>query len=74
MISFIVIAVNLSTKEQGQLPVHVTPSPRYPALQAQVKLPSVSVHVAMVAAQLSVSSAHSSISEMRERFFKEPLS
>ena len=64
--SCILIAVIISTKKQDQLPVHKTPSPLYPLLQAQVKLPSVSVHVAMVSAQLSVPSVHSSISEMRE--------
>ncbi|KYF89431.1 hypothetical protein BE17_29190 [Sorangium cellulosum] len=41
--------------------VHVTPSPSYPALQAQVKEPGVSVHAAF-ASQSSVPRAHSSTS------------
>ena len=42
-------------------PSQVTPSPLNPTTQAQVKLPSVLVQVAM-ASQLSTSAAHSSIS------------
>ena len=43
-------------------PVQLTPSPVYPAMHAQVKLPAVLVHVEPVAAQLSVFSEHSSSS------------
>ena len=43
------------------LPVHVTPLPVYPWLQAQVKVPGVLVHAALVA-QLSVPNVHSSLS------------
>jgi len=35
-----------SRKEKKRIPVQVTPSPEYPALQAQVKLPAILVHFA----------------------------
>jgi len=46
------------------LPVHAIPSPRYPVKQEHVKLPKVFVHDPPLAgfAQLSVPSAHSSMS------------
>ena len=44
------------------LPEQVTPSPLNPVLHAQVKLPSVFVHIPLVSSQLSASVAHSSIS------------
>ena len=40
----------------------VTPSPLNPALQAQLKLPTVFVHIPLVSSQLSVSVVHSLIS------------
>ncbi|XXU62435.1 hypothetical protein WME78_27540 [Sorangium sp. So ce1097] len=46
---------------QSSTSVHVTPSPEYPSLHAQVKKPVVLVHVAF-ASQLSVPRAHSSTS------------
>jgi len=49
------------TKGGGGIKVQVTPSPLYPRLQAQVKLPGVFVQDAVVA-QLSVFVAHSSSS------------
>ena len=47
------------------LPEQVTPSPLNPVLHAQVKLPSVFVHIPLVSSQLSASVAHSSISIKR---------
>ena len=43
------------------LPLQLTPSPVNPGLQAQMKLPTVLVHVAVLS-QLSASAAHSSMS------------
>jgi len=43
-------------------PVQVTPSPEYPVLHPQVKLPGVFVQSAAVAAQLSVPAVHSLMS------------
>ncbi len=40
------------------LPLHFIPSPMYPSLQAQVKLPTVLVQSALVSQLLSASEAH----------------
>jgi hypothetical protein len=49
--------------KQCSLPVHDVPSPLYPVLQAQVKLPTVFVHAALIS-QLPVPAVHSSMSKM----------
>ena len=46
------------------LPVQFVPSPVYPALHVHVKLPSVSVHAALLS-QLAVPSVHSSMSDTK---------
>ena len=49
--------------ENLSLPMHVTPSPVYPWIQVQVKLPGVLVQAALVWQLLASSVAHSLISE-----------
>ena len=51
----------MSYYTQKYLPMQVTPSPLYPALQAQVKLPSVLVQTAF-GLQLCVPEVHSLMS------------
>ena len=48
-----------------QIPVHVTPSPEYPVLQAHVNEPTVFVHSARVSWQLSDLAVHSFTSEYK---------
>ena len=64
--------LNLTKIQIFYLPVQVNPLPVYPVLQAQVKDPSVLVHVALLW-QLSVRRAHSLLSENKHRNIKSFL-